>query len=42
VITVAVLTGGFGAEELREAGAIAVFRSVVELCEALHDTPLLR
>jgi HAD superfamily hydrolase (TIGR01509 family) len=39
VITVAVLTGGFGAEELREAGAIAVFRSVVELCEAVRIMP---
>jgi len=31
VAAVAVLTGGFGAAELREAGAVAVFESVEEL-----------
>jgi len=29
---IAVLTGGFGADELRDAGAIAVFQSVSDLC----------
>jgi HAD superfamily hydrolase (TIGR01549 family) len=40
VATVAVRTGGFGVDELREAGAVAVFESVAELCAALDDTPL--
>ena len=40
VETVAVRTGGFGVDELREAGAIAVFESVRELCERLGETPL--
>ncbi len=38
--TVAVRTGGFGADELREAGAIAIFESVQELRERLDETPL--
>ncbi len=38
--TVAVLTGGFSVEELREAGAIAVFESVAELRKRLDETPL--
>jgi HAD superfamily hydrolase (TIGR01509 family) len=38
--TVAVRTGGFGADELREAGAIAIFESVQELREHLDETPL--
>lgn len=38
--TVAVRTGGFGADELLEAGAIAVFESIVELRERLSETPL--
>jgi len=38
--TIAVLTGGFGAEELEAAGAIAVFESVAELRERLDETPL--
>ena len=38
--TLAVRTGGFGADELREAGAVAVFESVAELCAALERTPL--
>jgi len=38
--TVAVLTGGFSAAELREAGAVAVFESIEELSEALDETPL--
>ncbi len=41
VQTVAVRTGGFGAEELQAAGAAAVFESVMELCERL-DQSLLR
>jgi HAD superfamily hydrolase (TIGR01549 family) len=40
VETVAVLTGGFSEDELRAAGAIAVFGSIVELRERLRDTPL--
>jgi HAD superfamily hydrolase (TIGR01509 family) len=38
--TVAVLTGGFSAAELREAGARQVFESIVELRERLDETPL--
>lgn len=37
--TVAVRTGGFGADELLEAGAIAVFESIVELRDRLSETP---
>ena len=40
VETIAVMTGGFGEDELREAGAIAVFESVQELRERLGETPL--
>jgi phosphoglycolate phosphatase-like HAD superfamily hydrolase len=40
VKTVAVLTGGFSEAELREAGAVAVFESLVELRENLDSTPL--
>jgi HAD superfamily hydrolase (TIGR01549 family) len=40
VDTIAVLTGGFSAAELLEAGAIIVFDSIVELCERLSWTPL--
>jgi len=40
VPTVAVLTGGFSAAELREAGAAVVFESVAELRERLDETPL--
>jgi HAD superfamily hydrolase (TIGR01549 family) len=40
VETIAVLTGGFSAGELREAGAIAVFESVRELHQRLAQTPL--
>jgi HAD superfamily hydrolase (TIGR01509 family) len=40
VRTLAVRTGGFGAEELREAGAVAIFESVQELCDRLDETPL--
>ncbi len=38
--TVAVLTGGFSEAELRDAGAVAVFRSIDELRGSLDDTPL--
>jgi HAD superfamily hydrolase (TIGR01509 family) len=37
---IGVLTGGFSEQELADAGAVAVFRSVVELRENLADTPL--
>jgi HAD superfamily hydrolase (TIGR01509 family) len=40
VETVAVLTGGFSEAELRDAGALAVFRSIEELRESLGETPL--
>lgn len=40
VPTLAVRTGGFGADELREAGASALFESVRELCQGLDETPL--
>jgi HAD superfamily hydrolase (TIGR01509 family) len=40
VQTLAVLTGGFSAQELREAGAADVFESVAELRAALDRTPL--
>jgi HAD superfamily hydrolase (TIGR01509 family) len=38
--TVAVLTGGFSEAELRDAGAVAVYRSIDELRESLDETPL--
>jgi len=38
--TIAVLTGGFALEELSESGAIAVYESIVDLCQGLGDTPL--
>src|SRR3954469_14596962 len=37
---VAVLTGGFSEQELRDAGAVAVFESIIALRERLDDTPL--
>ncbi|MFN8204516.1 MAG: HAD family hydrolase [Solirubrobacteraceae bacterium] len=40
VDTIAVRTGGFSEQELRDAGAVAVFDSIVELREGLADTPL--
>jgi HAD superfamily hydrolase (TIGR01509 family) len=39
VPTVCVRTGGFGADELLEAGAKVVFDSIVELRERLDETP---
>ena len=38
--TIAVRTGGFGTDELQEAGASAVFDSLGELLDALDDTAL--
>ncbi|HKO27930.1 MAG TPA: HAD family hydrolase [Solirubrobacteraceae bacterium] len=40
VRTLTVRTGGFGVDELKEAGAADVFESVTELCERLDQTPL--
>lgn len=40
VQTVAVLTGGFSEQELRDAGAVAVFASIEELRRRLSETPL--
>ncbi len=40
VKSIAVLTGGFSEEELREAGAVAVFETLAELIDSLDDTPL--
>jgi HAD superfamily hydrolase (TIGR01549 family) len=40
VPAVAVLTGGFSEQELRQAGAAAVFESLGDLCERLDETPL--
>ena len=40
VPTLAVRTGGFGVDELREAGAAAVYESVQELHDGLSVTPL--
>jgi HAD superfamily hydrolase (TIGR01549 family) len=40
--TVAVLTGGFSEQELREAGAVMVFSSIEELRSSLDETPLSR
>lgn len=39
VKTVAVRTGGFGVDELLDAGAVAVYESIVELRERLDETP---
>ena len=38
--TLTVRTGGFGDDELRDAGALEVFSSVSELCSKLDDTKL--
>jgi HAD superfamily hydrolase (TIGR01549 family) len=40
VPAVAILTGGFSEQELRDAGAVAVFESLGLLCEHLDKTPL--
>jgi HAD superfamily hydrolase (TIGR01549 family) len=38
--TICLTTGGFAAQELLDAGAVAVFESVQELRERLDETPL--
>jgi HAD superfamily hydrolase (TIGR01509 family) len=38
--TIAVRTGGFGVDELEEAGAAVVFESIQELRERIGETPL--
>lgn len=38
--SVALLTGGFSEQELREAGAAAVFASITELLDQIEETPL--
>jgi HAD superfamily hydrolase (TIGR01509 family) len=40
VATIAVMTGGFSEAELDDAGAVAVYGSIVELREDLASTPL--
>jgi phosphoglycolate phosphatase-like HAD superfamily hydrolase len=40
VSTIAVLTGGFAIEELRESGAVDVFESVADLRSRLDETSL--
>ena len=40
VPALAVLTGGFSEQELGQAGAVAVFESLTDLCEGLGETPL--
>ena len=40
VASVGLLTGGFSEQELREAGAAAVFASIGELLDHLDETPL--
>jgi HAD superfamily hydrolase (TIGR01509 family) len=42
VQTVAVLTGGFSEQELKDAGAVVVFESIEELRASLDETPLVR
>jgi phosphoglycolate phosphatase-like HAD superfamily hydrolase len=40
VKTLTVRTGGFGDDELRDAGALEVYESVAELRSKLDQTPL--
>jgi HAD superfamily hydrolase (TIGR01549 family) len=40
--TLAVLTGGFSEQELRDAGAAAVYHSIEQLVERLDETPFGR
>ena len=40
VPSIAVLTGGFSEQELSDAGAVAVFSSIVDLRRGLSSTPL--
>jgi HAD superfamily hydrolase (TIGR01549 family) len=42
IATVALLTGGFSEQELRDAGAAAVFETLEELSRHMADTPLAR
>ncbi len=42
IATIAVRTGGFAVDELLEAGATAVYESLTELRDNLHNTPLSR
>ena len=42
VPTIGLLSGGYAAAELREAGAVAVFDDPAALCAGLDDTPLRR
>ncbi|HEX8074110.1 MAG TPA: HAD family hydrolase [Thermoleophilaceae bacterium] len=37
--TMALMTGGFSEQQLREAGAVAVFESIAELLERIDETP---
>ena len=39
--TICVITGGFSEQELRDAGAVAVFESVEELRQSSIATPLI-
>jgi HAD superfamily hydrolase (TIGR01549 family) len=39
--TICVITGGFSEQELRDAGAVAVFESVEEVRQQLDTTPLI-
>jgi HAD superfamily hydrolase (TIGR01549 family) len=41
VKTIAVLTGGFSEDELRDAGAVCVFASIPDLIAGIDDTPLV-
>jgi HAD superfamily hydrolase (TIGR01509 family) len=40
--TIAVRTGGFGVDELTNAGAACIFDSIGDLVESLEETPLAR
>ena len=40
VPTITLMTGGFSEQELREAGAVAVFESIPALLERIGETPL--
>jgi beta-phosphoglucomutase-like phosphatase (HAD superfamily) len=42
VKTLAVLSGGFGEDELREAGAVEVYTSIGQLLEKIDDSPLAK
>jgi HAD superfamily hydrolase (TIGR01509 family) len=40
--TIAVRTGGFGVDELTQAGAACIFDSITDLLASLEETPLAR